>query len=131
EATITETAPLSPFMLLADRELVKDAAGLVAVEPLEGPGDLRWRARFASWSDAVGARDRCRDLSGQPSNVPGAPYLFLGDSIHQYLLDAGRTSFGGLVFADLRRLAPDSEGITTEADELPSAPAPGARLLGG
>jgi len=129
EATITETAPLSPFMLLADRELVKDAAGLVAVEPLEGPGDLRWRARFASWSDAVGARDRCRDLSGQPSNVPGAPYLFLGDSIHQYLLDAGRTSFGGLVFTDLRRLALDIEVITTEGYEFPSAARPGDRII--
>src|SRR3989449_385315 len=116
-------------MLLADRELVKDAAGLVAVEPLEGPGDLRWRARFASWSDAVGARDRCRDLSGRPSNVPGAPYLFLGDAIHQYLLDVGRTSFGGLVFTDLRRLALDIEVITTEGYEFPSAARPGDRII--
>jgi DNA polymerase elongation subunit (family B) len=129
DKTVIETAPLSPFMLLADRELVKDAAGLVAVEPLEGPGELRWRARFASWSDAVGARDRCRDLSGQPSNVPGAPYLFLGDSIHQYLLDTGRTSFGGLVFTDLRRLALDIEVITTEGYEFPSAARPGDRII--
>jgi len=129
ETTVIETAPFSPFLLLTDRELVKDAAGLVAVDPLEGPGELRWRARFASWSDAVGARDRCRDLSGQPSNVPGAPYLFLGDSIHQYLLDGGRTSFGGLVFTDLRRLALDIEVITTEGYEFPSAARPGDRII--
>src|SRR5262249_9586636 len=75
-------------------ELVKDAPGLSAIDALDGPGALRWRARFGSWADALGARDRCRELSGQPSNMPGAPYLFLGDAVPQYLLQAGPTSCG-------------------------------------
>jgi hypothetical protein len=41
-ATATELVPFSPVLLLADRELVKDAPGLLAVEALEGPGALRW-----------------------------------------------------------------------------------------
>src|SRR5437762_11178633 len=109
--------------------MVKDASGLLAVDPLEGPGALRWRARFGSWADALGARDRCRDQSGQPSNVPGAPYLFLGDAVHQYLLQTGRTSFGGLVFANLRRLALDIEVMTGEGHEFPSAARPGDRII--
>src|SRR3989475_1576008 len=129
DATVTELAPFSPFLLLADRDLVKDAGGLLAVAPLEGPGHLCWRALFASWADALGARDRCRDRSGQPSNVPGAPYLFLADSVHQYLLQTGRTSFGGLVFADLRRLALDIEVMTTEGHEFPSAARSGDRII--
>ena len=128
-ATVTEIVPFSPFFLLADGDLVKDAEGLMAVEPLAGPGDLRWRASFASWADALGARDRCRDRSGQPVNALGAPYLFLGDPVHQYLLQAGRTSFGGLVFADLRRLALDIEVMTTEGHEFPSAARPGDRII--
>src|SRR2546422_144860 len=96
---------------------------------LGGPGDLRWRAGFGSWGGALGARDRCRDRSGQPANAPGAPYLFLGDPVHQYLLQAGRTSFGGLVFADLRRLALDIEVMTTEGHEFPSAARPGDRII--
>jgi len=64
--TVTEIAPFSPFLLLAERDLLKDAPGLLAVDELDGPGALRWRARFASWADALGARDRCRDHSGQP-----------------------------------------------------------------
>ena len=127
--TVTETAPFSPFLLLADRDLVKDGPGVVAIDPLEGPGALRWLARFRSWGDALGARDRCRDQSGQPSNVPGAPYLFLGDAVHQYLLQSGRTSFGGLVFGDLRRLALDIEVMTTEGHEFPSAARPGDRII--
>ena len=127
--TLTETAPFSPFLLLADPDLVKGAPGLLEVDALEGPGALRWRARFGSWADALGARDRCRDQSGQLWNVPGAPYLFLADSIHQYLLQTGRTSFGGLVFTDLRRLALDIEVMTTEGHEFPSAARPGDRII--
>jgi len=127
--TLTETAPFSPFLLLADPDLVKGAPGLLDVDALEGPGALRWRARFGSWADALGARDRCRDQSGQLWNVPGAPYLFLADSVHQYLLQAGRTSFGGLVFTDLRRLALDIEVMTTEGHEFPSAARPGDRII--
>ena len=127
--TVTEIAPFSPFLLLAERDLLKDAPGLLAVDELDGPGALRWRARFASWADALGARDRCRDHSGQPSNVPGAPYLFLGDAVHQYLLQSGRTSFGGLGFADLRRLALDIEVMTSEGHEFPSAARAGDRII--
>ena len=127
--TVTETAPFSPFLLLADPDLVKGAPGLLDVAVLEGAGALRWRARFGSWADALGARDRCRDQSGQLWNVPGAPYLFLADSVHQYLLQAGRTSFGGLVFTDLRRLALDIEVMTTEGHEFPSAARPGDRII--
>ena len=129
DKTVTETVPFSPFLLLADRELVKDASGLVALDELEGPGALRWRARFASWGEALGARDRCRDQTGQPSNVPGAPYLFLGDAVHQYLLQAGRTSFGGLGFGDLRRLALDIEVMTGEGHEFPSAARSADRII--
>src|SRR5262249_54529775 len=116
-----ESPHFTPFLLLADRELVKAAPGLVAADAPDGRGALRWQARFASWGEALGARDRCRDQTGQPSNVPGAPYLFLGDAVHQYLLQTGRTSFGGLVFADLRRLALDIEVMTSEGHEFPSA----------
>jgi DNA polymerase elongation subunit (family B) len=129
DQTLTETVPFSPFLLLVDRDLVKDAPGLLALDPLEGPGALRWRARFGAWGEALGARDRCRDQTGQPSNVPGAPYLFLGDAVHQYLLQTGRTSFGRLVFTDLRRLALDIEVMTSEGHEFPSAARPGDRII--
>jgi len=121
--------PFSPFLLAADPDLVKGVAGLVTVEPLAGPAELRWLARFASWADAQAARDRCREASGQPANAPAAPYRFFSDPVHQYLLLSGRTSFGGLAFADLRRLALDIEVFTTEGHEFPSAARPGDRII--
>jgi DNA polymerase elongation subunit (family B) len=128
-AVLTETAPFRPFLLLGDGALVDSAAGLLALEPLAGPGAFRWLAQFRSWADALGARDRCREVSGQAANAPAAPYRFLADPVHQYLLATGRTSFGGLAFGDLRRLALDIEVVTTEGYEFPSAARAGDRIV--
>src|SRR5437899_13087299 len=49
--------------------------------------------------------------------------------MHQYLLLSGRTSFGGMRFTDLRRLALDIEVVTTEGFEFPSAARPGDRIV--
>src|SRR5712691_12893773 len=120
-AVLTETVTFSPFLLLTDGALVESTAGLEALEPLEGPGAFRWLAHYRSWADALGGRDRCREVSGQAANAPAAPFRFLADPVHQYLLVTGRTSFGGLAFGDLRRLAVDIEVVTTPGYEFPSA----------
>jgi DNA polymerase I len=128
-AVLTETAPFRPFLLLGDRALVDSTAGLLALEPLAGPGAFRWLAQYRSWADALGARDRCREVSGQAANAPAAPYRFLADPVHQYLLATGRTSFGGLAFGDLRRLALDIEVVTTQGYEFPNAARAGDRIV--
>lgn len=117
----TEVVPFQPFALLADRALIEGAPGVVEVEALEGAGDLRWLARFASWPEALAARDLCRARSGREPSEPTAPYRIPADPMHQYLLLTGRTGFGGLAFDDLRRLALDIEVVTGEGFEFPSA----------
>ena len=121
--------PFRPFLLIGDGTLVDSTAGLVAREPLEGPGAFRWLAQYRSWADALGARDRCREVSGQTANTPAARFHFLADPVHQYLLTTGRTSFGGLAFGDLRRLALDIEVVTTDGYEFPSAARAGDRIV--
>jgi DNA polymerase elongation subunit (family B) len=125
----TETVAFTPFLLAADTALLSSAPGLIALTELAGPGALRWLARFATWGDALAARDRCRDAGGGTAGVLAAPYRFLPDPVHQYLLLAGRTSFGGMRFGDLRRLALDIEVVTTEGYEFPSAARPGDRIV--
>jgi DNA polymerase I len=119
--TVSEVVPFAPFLLLADPALVAEAAGLLALEPLAGAGALRWRARLASWPEALAARDRCRERSGLAPDLPSAPYRFVPDPVQQYLLSSGRTSFGGMRFGDLRRLALDIEVVTADGHEFPSA----------
>jgi DNA polymerase, archaea type len=113
--------PFTPFVLLADPALVDDAPGLLDVDVLAGPGALRWRARFAAWPAALAARDRCRERSRLGPDVASAPYWFVSDPVQQYLLASGRTSFRGMRFGDLRRLALDIEVVTGEGHEFPNA----------
>ena len=126
---VVEREPFTPFLLAADAGLVRDASGLVALDRLDGAGDLAWLARFASWPEALTARDRCRERSGAAQATAAAPYLFPGDAAHTYLLLSGRTSFGGMRFADLRRLALDIEVVTTEGFEFPNAAREGDRIV--
>jgi DNA polymerase, archaea type len=124
-----QTVAFTPFLLAAEEALLRGAAGLVALTRLDGAGGLCWLARFSSWSAALGARERCREATGLPANAPEAPYRFFPDPVHQYLLTTGRTSFGGLRFGDLRRLALDIEVVTSEGYEFPSAARAGDRIV--
>ena len=119
----------APFLLLADPSLATGAPGLLAVEPLAGGGTLRWRAHFAAWADALTARDLARERSGVGPELPAAPYRFVPDPVQQYLEMSGRTSFGGIRFGDLRRLALDIEVVTGEGHEFPSAAREADRIV--
>ena len=121
--------PFTPFLLLADPALVTAAAGLRDVQPLAGAGELRWLARFGSWSEALGARDACRTKTGIAPDLPAAPYRFFPDPVQQYLLTSGLTSFGGMRFGDVRRMALDIEVMTGESGEFPSAAREADRIV--
>jgi DNA polymerase elongation subunit (family B) len=122
--TRAETVAFQPFILVATPDVLGGCAGLTGVATLAGAGTLRTLARFASWSDALAARDRCRQAADG-----AAPFFFVADPVQQYLLLAGQTSFGALTFGDLRRLALDIEVVTTEGYEFPSAARPDDRVV--
>jgi DNA polymerase elongation subunit (family B) len=127
--TEVEVAPFTPFVLLADPALVRDASGLLEVERLAGPGELCWRARLGSWAEALAARDLARQRSGLAADLPAAPYRFVPDPVQQYLLASGRTSFGAMRFGDLRRLALDIEVVTGDGHEFPNAAREADRIV--
>ena len=124
-----DVVPFTPFLLLADPALVTAASGLLDVRPLAGAGELRWLARFGSWGEALGARDGCRTKTGIAPDLPTAPYRFFPDPVQQYLLTSGLTSFGGMRFGDVRRMALDIEVMTGESGEFPSAAREADRIV--
>ncbi len=126
---ISSTEPFSPFLLLADPDLLKSWKGEAEVTPLDGPGTYRWLARFPSWALAANAKDHCQKVAGRGSTAPDAPYRFLNDAVLQFLLLTGKTSFLGLAFSDLRRLALDIEVFTAEGFEFPHAARPSDRII--
>jgi DNA polymerase elongation subunit (family B) len=129
DTVTTELVAFTPFLLLADPALLGGASGVLELESLAGAGAFRWRARFGAWPAALAARDLCRQRSGLAPDLPVAPYRFVPDPVQQYLLTSGRTSFGGMRFGDLRRMALDIEVVTGEGHEFPNAAREADRIV--
>lgn len=121
--------PFRPFLLLADSDVLKGFKDDVELTPLDGDGVYRWLAECPSWPHALKVRDHCQATSGRGVGAPDAPYRFLIDPVHQFLLRTGKTSFLGMTFADLRRLALDIEVTTAPGFEFPNAARESDRII--
>ena len=128
-AAAPTSEPFRPFLLLADPDLLKGFTGEAGIVALEGDGAYRWLADFPSWGQCLKARDHCQRLSGRAAGAADSPYRFLSDPVHQYLLRSGRTSFLGMAFEDLRRMAIDIEVTTAAGFESPNAARESDRII--
>ena len=57
---------LTPFMLLADPQLLKSWTGKYDIEKLAGEGFYTYLVRFQSWSDLEKARTHCTKPRASP-----------------------------------------------------------------
>jgi DNA polymerase I len=121
--------PFRPFLLLTEPDLLKGFKSDAAVMPLDGDAAYRWLAEFPSWSHCLKARDHAQRISGRTAGVPDAPYRFLSDPVHQFLLRTGRTSFLGMAFEDVHRMAVDIEVTTAPGFEFPNAARESDRII--
>jgi DNA polymerase elongation subunit (family B) len=128
-AVVATEEPFRPFLLLADPDLLKAFKGELEVTPLDGPGIYRWLAELSSWPQALRARDHCLRVSGKSAGAPDAPYRFLSDPAHQFLLRSGKTSFLGMSFGDVQRMALDIEVTTGAGFEFPNAARESDRII--
>jgi DNA polymerase elongation subunit (family B) len=129
DATVALREPFSPFLVLADPDLLKDWTGEADLAPLDGTGVYRWLARVPSWATALKARDHCQKVSRKSPAAPDAPYRFVNDAVQQFLMLTGKTSFIGLAFPALRRLALDIEVLSGEGFEFPNAARESDRII--
>lgn len=120
-SVISEVHPFTPFLLLSDEKLLKNFKRAYEVEALKGSGFYRYLVRFPRWSELQNAKSYLQKVSGKTPSAPDAPYLFLNDPVHQYLLLSGQTSFLGLPFSELRRMQLDIEVYCGEGFEFPKA----------
>ncbi len=124
----SELRPFTPFALLASTDLLAGWTGGAQVEELQGDAFLKYLVFFPSWGDALKARAHFQKAAGKTATAPDAPYLFLGDPVHQYLLLSGHTHFLELPFTALRRLQLDIETYTTEGFQFANAAREGDRI---
>ena len=110
--------PFHPFILLSDPALVRGCRAPCSVRQLDGDDYYRFQLLFDSWGDCLAARDFLAAKTGMPAGSADAPYLFIADLAHQYLLTTGTTLFKGLEFDDLRCLVLDIETYCAEGFEF-------------
>ena len=106
---VTKDEPFRPFLLLEDQALLKGFRAPHETVVLSGDNSLRVLVFFENWSDCRKARTYVHKKTGITASSPQAPYLFVSDPVHQYLLMSGKTLFKGLPFHALHRLALDIE----------------------
>ncbi|MEJ2429321.1 MAG: DNA polymerase domain-containing protein [Deltaproteobacteria bacterium] len=121
--------PFVPFILLEEENLLQDFAKTSRYESLSSSNAFKVLAFFENWQDCTRAKNHLRQTTGAPSSSPAAPYLFLSDPVHQFLLLTGKTLFKGLAFKDLHRLALDIETATAPGYAFSNPSRPEDRIL--
>ncbi|BCS52142.1 DNA polymerase II [Geobacter sp. SVR] len=96
---------------------------------LAGEAFFRYQLLFDSWNDCLKARDFLAASTGASHAAAEAPYLFLSDLSHQYLLASGTTLFKGLDFRDLRTLTLDIETYCAKGYGFPNPSRPEDRII--
>jgi DNA polymerase, archaea type len=127
--TESSVQSFTPFLLLADAQLLKAWPGTYEIEKLAGEGFYTYLVRLASWSELDKAKTHLQKVSGKPPSALDAPYFFLNDPVAQHLMLTGQTHFLGVPFEQLRRLQLDIETYTTEGFEFPNPGRPGDRII--
>ena len=103
--------PFHPFILVHDPVLMAGCRIPCSVRQLDGDDGFRFQLLFESWGDCLTAKDF---LLSKSHSVASAPYLFLPDISHQYLLSTGTTLFKGMEFGDLHSMTLDIETYCSE-----------------
>ncbi|MGD9076905.1 MAG: DNA polymerase domain-containing protein [Desulfobacteraceae bacterium] len=120
EQLVTEDAPFRPFLLAEDADLMEGFKRPFQVEQLSGTNEYGCLVLFQRWGDCRKAKTYLQKQTGEPPSSLYAPYLFLSDPVHQFLLLTGKTFFKGLPFKNLHRLALDIETACTPGYEFPN-----------
>jgi DNA polymerase elongation subunit (family B) len=129
ERLLGKDEPFRPFLLVEDEDLMEGFKRPFQVEQLSGTNEYRCLILFECWGDCRKAKTYLQKKTGEPPSSLYAPYLFLSDPVHQFLLLTGKTLFKGLPFTNLHRLALDIETACTPGYEFPNPRREGDRII--
>jgi DNA polymerase elongation subunit (family B) len=121
--------PFQPFILVGDPALLSGSRTPCSIRTLTGDGMYRFQLQFDSWGDCLTARDFLAHKTGKAPGSGDAPYLFLPDLSHQYMLSTGTTLFKGLDFSSLRCLALDIETLCADGYQFSNPDRPDDRII--
>ncbi|MBI2988674.1 MAG: DNA polymerase II, partial [Deltaproteobacteria bacterium] len=120
DLTLFESVPFHPFLLLKGDAWLAQWKGETDLQPLAGSGAFNYLALFPDLKQLDEAKTYLQKKSGKNPSAPDAPYLYVNDPVHQYLLLSGRTHFLGMTFGELKRLQIDIETYCQTGFEFPN-----------
>lgn len=121
--------PFRPFILVSDPALLSGCRAPCSIRQLAGDETFRYQLLFDTWGDCLTARDFLAAKTRKTTGASDAPYLFISDLSHQYLLSTGTTLFKGLAFDRLRCLALDIETLCADGYEFSNPERPEDRII--
>lgn len=121
--------PFRPFILAGDAGLVSGCRVPCSVRQLEGEDSFAYQILFDNWGDCLTARDFLAARTGKTATAADAPYLFIPDLAHQYLLSSGATLFKGMKFDDLHSLTLDIETFCAAGYSFSNPERPDDRII--
>jgi len=127
--TVVDKVEFHPFMLVQSEGLLSGFSPPCKVTKLKGRGELRYLVEVADWPTLLSLKDHLVKTTNLTPSKPQAPYLFINDPVHQYLLMSGLTSFQGMAFSDLRRLVIDIETYCHPGYDFPNPQRPEDRIV--
>src|SRR3989338_2651994 len=107
-----------PFIFLEDTIYMDGWSGTYEAKRLKGGAYYKYLVLTESWSDLQRLLKHFKKVTGATSASLSAPFFYLNDPVHQYLLFSGRTLFKEMSFGDLLRLQVDIETYCAEGYEF-------------
>ncbi len=120
DLTAAESVPFRPFLPLEGDKWLKGWKGEAEVELLKGNGAINRLAFFPDLKCLEEAKSYIQKKSARTSSAPDAPFLYLSDPVHQYLLLSGKSHFLSMTFSELKRLQIDIETYCQPGFEFPN-----------
>ncbi len=107
-----------PFVLLEETIYLDGWDGTYEAKRLKGDAYYKYLVLLESWADLQLLLKYFKKRTGATPASLSAPFFYLNDPVHQYLLISGQTLFKGMLFEDLSRLQLDIETYCAEGYEF-------------
>ena len=114
----SKTEVFKPFIFLSDTVYIDGWNGTYEAKKLKGNAYYKYLVYVNSWPDLQHLLKHLKKATGATPGSLNAPFYYLNDPVHQYLLHSGQTLFKKMPFGDLVRLQLDIETYCAKGYEF-------------
>jgi hypothetical protein len=107
-----------PFVLLEETIFMDGWEGTYEAKRLKGDAYYKYLVLLETWADLQLLLKYFKKKTGASPASVSAPFYYLNDPVHQYLLISGQTLFKEMLYGDLLRLQLDIETYCAEGYEF-------------